>query len=69
MSGASEEWPPFLQSIKKFNEQIAPDAQTLHLQYKWRLVDGERHAGTKPESYTRGVRWVFSPLAFAPNPN
>jgi hypothetical protein len=30
------------------------------------LVDGERHSGTKAESYNRGVRFAFAPLAPQP---
>lgn len=66
VSGASEEWPQFLKAIQVFNEQI----QSRHytgLRYKWRLVEGERHAGTKAESYNRGVRFAFAPLAPKPS--
>jgi hypothetical protein len=31
--------------------------------YSFRLIEGERHAGTKAESYNRGVRFAFAPLA------
>jgi predicted alpha/beta superfamily hydrolase len=66
MSGAGEENAAFLATVRRFDERL----QSRHypgLRYKWRLVDGERHAGTKPESYNRGVRFVFAPLAPAPN--
>ena len=66
MSGAGEEHPGYLAQIRRFDERL----QSRHypgLRYKWRLVDGERHAGTKPESYNRGVRFVFAPLAASPN--
>jgi uncharacterized protein len=66
MSGASEEWPAFLAAIKRF-DQVLQGRHYDGLQYKWRLVDGERHAGTKPESYNRGVRFVFAPRAPAPD--
>jgi len=33
------------------------------LAYKFRIIDGERHAGMQIESYVRGLRWVFEPLA------
>jgi hypothetical protein len=29
----------------------------------FRLVESERHAGTKAESYVRGMRFTFAPLA------
>jgi uncharacterized protein len=66
MSGAGEENASFLAAVRRFDERL----QSRHypgLHYKWRLVDGERHAGTKPESYNRGVRFVFAPFAPAPN--
>jgi uncharacterized protein len=66
MSGAGEESPGYLAQVRRFDERL----QSRHypgLRYKWRLVDGERHAGTKPESYNRGVRFVFAPLAASPN--
>jgi predicted alpha/beta superfamily hydrolase len=66
MSGASEEWPAFLAAIRRFDEQLRGRSYA-GLAYRWRLVDGERHAGTKPESYNRGIRFVFAPLAPSPN--
>ena len=27
------------------------------------MIDGEGHAGTKPESFNRGVRFAFAPRA------
>ena len=29
------------------------------LAFETRIIDGERHAGTKAESYARGMRYVF----------
>jgi hypothetical protein len=55
MSGAGEESPGYLAQVRWFDERL----QSRHypgLRYKWRLVDGERHSGTKPESYNRAVR-------------
>jgi uncharacterized protein len=66
MSGAGEENAAFLAAIRRFDERL----QSRHypgLHYKFRLVDGERHAGTKPESYNRGVRFIFAPFAASPN--
>jgi predicted alpha/beta superfamily hydrolase len=66
VSGASEEWPSFLAAIRRFDAQV----QSRHyggLAYRWRLIDGERHAGTKPESYNRGLRFVLAPLAPSAN--
>jgi uncharacterized protein len=64
LSGASEEG--LLPSILRFKEQLE-SRHYAGLQVKWRLVDGERHAGTKPESYNRGIRFVFAPRAPSPN--
>jgi predicted alpha/beta superfamily hydrolase len=66
MSGAGEERPTFLAAIRRFDEQLRGRNYT-GLSYRWRLVDGERHAGTKPESFNRGIRFVFAPLAPSPN--
>lgn len=61
MTGASEEWPEFLDAIKRFDAQLEKRGyQGLTLE--WRLIDGERHAGTKAESYNRGIRYAFAPL-------
>jgi uncharacterized protein len=61
LTGASDEWPFLISSILSFNAQIRArhyDGFT----YAWRLVDGERHSGTKAEGYNRGVRFAFAPL-------
>lgn len=66
LSTAGEEWPDFSQGIRRFHDTL----ESRHykgLALKWRVVDGERHAGTKAESYSRGLRWVFEGLA--PDPN
>ncbi|MBN2371542.1 MAG: alpha/beta hydrolase [Vicinamibacteria bacterium] len=62
ITGAENEWPSFLDGIKRFNERIV-SRKHEGLVHKFRLIDGERHAGTKSESYVRGMRFVFSPLA------
>jgi predicted alpha/beta superfamily hydrolase len=64
LSGAGEE--SLLPAILRFKEQFE-SRRYGGLHYEWRLVDGERHAGTKPESYNRGLRFVFAPLAPSPN--
>lgn len=61
MTGASAEWPHFLEPIQRFNARLRTRAYPT-LEYEWRLIDGERHAGTKAESYNRGVRHAFAPL-------
>jgi predicted alpha/beta superfamily hydrolase len=62
MTGAGDESPAFLASIKRFNERLG-QRRYDGLVYQWRLIDGEGHSGTKAESYNRGVRFAFAPLA------
>ena len=62
MTGAEKEWPDLLEAIKRFDVQLSKRANP-GLAYQFRLIDGERHAGTKAESYNRGVRFAFAPLA------
>jgi len=66
LSTAGEEWPDFSQAIRIFHDTLET-RQYKGLALKWRIVDGERHAGTKAESYSRGLRWIFQDLA--PDPN
>jgi predicted alpha/beta superfamily hydrolase len=62
MTGAENEWPSFLDGIERFRQRlVSRDYEGFVFEY--RLVDGERHAGTKPESYNRGMRFAFAPLA------
>lgn len=57
LSGAAEEWPELLASIVRFEARLR--GRHPGLDYQWRLIDGERHSGTKAEGFTRGLRWVF----------
>ncbi|HEX3902276.1 MAG TPA: alpha/beta hydrolase-fold protein [Polyangia bacterium] len=66
MTGGGAENAAFLAAIRRFDERLQ-SRHYLGLQYKFRLIDGERHAGDKPETYNRGVRFVFAPLAASPN--
>jgi uncharacterized protein len=61
MTGAAEEWPEFLRGIQRFHEQLNNRSYD-GFQYEWRLIEGERHAGTKAESYNRGIRFALAPL-------
>lgn len=65
MTGAEREEPAFLAAIKRFNARLAKRAYP-QLAYQFRLIDGERHTGTKPESYNRGLRFAFAPRAPRP---
>jgi hypothetical protein len=44
------------------NERFTP-ARYPKLAYEFRVIDGERHAGNQLESYNRGLRFVFAPIA------
>lgn len=62
VTGAEYEWPGFLAGIRRY-QALLPTLQHPGLTFQTRIIDGERHAGTKAESYTRGMRFVFEPLA------
>jgi uncharacterized protein len=62
VTGAANEWPGFLAGIKRY-QGLLPELKHPGLVFENRTIDGERHAGTKAESYTRGMRFVFEPLA------
>ncbi|MBW8846976.1 MAG: alpha/beta hydrolase [Burkholderiales bacterium] len=62
VTGAEYEWPAFLAGIKRY-QALLPELKHPGLVWQSRIIDGERHAGTKAESYARGMRFVFEPLA------
>ena len=62
VTGAEAEWPAFLAGIQRY-QALLPQLKHPELVFQNRTIDGERHAGTKAESYTRGMRFVFAPLA------
>ena len=62
VTGAEFEWPGFLAGIQRY-QALLPELKLPGLVFERRTIDGERHAGTKAESYTRGMRFVFAPLA------
>ena len=62
MTGAEWEWPAYLAAIKRY-QALLPELNHPGLVFENRIIDGERHGGTKPESYARGMRFVFEPLA------
>lgn len=67
MTAATDEWPELYTAVKKFNRQLVT-RQYAGFTYQFWLVEGERHGGTKPESYNRGVRFVFAPLVSRETP-
>ena len=60
MTATSEEPPWYVDPIKELDRLLRQRAYP-GLAYEFRIIDGERHAGTKPESYNRGVRFAFAP--------
>jgi predicted alpha/beta superfamily hydrolase len=64
ISVGDSEWPEFNQAARDFIQQFQSSAyQGVDLQT--RVVEGEAHAGVKPESYNRAVRFAFQPWADA----
>jgi uncharacterized protein len=62
MTVGGNEVPGFADPIKRMNERFAM-RKYPKLAYEFRVIDGERHAGMQVESYNRGLRFVFAPLA------
>lgn len=62
VTGAEYEWEGFLAGIRRYQQRLTGRKYPGFV-YESRIIDGERHAGTKAESYTRGMRFVFAPLA------
>lgn len=65
MTGGEREDPDFLANMVRFHERL----MSRHydgLACGWRILDGERHTGTKAETYSRGLRFAFVPLAPKP---
>jgi predicted alpha/beta superfamily hydrolase len=67
MTAAEKEAPFVVDLIKKFDARLRERAYP-GLAYEFRVIEGEAHSGTKPESFNRGVRFAFAPLAPAPAP-
>jgi predicted alpha/beta superfamily hydrolase len=66
VSAASDEDPAKLPAMRDFIKQFeASRYQDLAL--RTRLIEGERHAAMKVESYNRGLRWVLAPIAPKPS--
>jgi predicted alpha/beta superfamily hydrolase len=60
LTAAEKEDPAFVDAIKRFEERLHQRAYP-GLVHELRVVEGERHSGTKPESFNRGVRFAFAP--------
>lgn len=62
MSVGTCEWAPFVDQIRRFEEQL----QSRHYEgfaHQFRLIEGERHGATNAEATNRGLRFIFEPLA------
>jgi predicted alpha/beta superfamily hydrolase len=62
MTVGGNEATSFVAPILRMNQRFAP-GRYPKLAYEFRVIDGERHAGNQLESYNRGLRFVFAPLA------
>jgi len=62
MTMGGNEATSFVAPILRMNQRFAMRKHPK-LAYDFRIIDGERHAGNQTESYNRGLRFVFAPLA------
>jgi uncharacterized protein len=66
MTAAEKDPPMILDPAKRFDARMQASAYP-GVAYQFRVIDGEGHAGTKAESYNRGLRFAFSPRAPEPS--
>jgi hypothetical protein len=52
----------FIAGILRYNARVQ-SRKYADLAYSFRIIDGERHSGMQLEAYTRGIRFVFEPVA------
>jgi predicted alpha/beta superfamily hydrolase len=62
MTVGGNEATGYVAPILRMNQRFAP-GKYPKLAYEFRIIDGERHAGNQTESYNRGLRFVFAPVA------
>ncbi|MBX2814006.1 MAG: prolyl oligopeptidase family serine peptidase [Myxococcales bacterium] len=62
MSVGDSEWPHFTQANREFFSQFEK-SEYGGQEFKIRIIEGERHAGNKPEAYNRGLRFMFQAYA------
>lgn len=62
VTAGGNESPGFVGGILRYNQRVA-SRKHPDLVYRFRIIEDERHSGMQLESYTRGVRFVFEPLA------
>ncbi len=62
VSTGGNEAPGFMGGALRYNARVS-SRKYEGLAYQFRIIEGERHAGMQIESYVRGLRFVFAPLA------
>jgi predicted alpha/beta superfamily hydrolase len=62
VSTGGNEAPGFLGGALRYNVRVS-SRRHPDLAYQFRIIEDERHAGMQIESYVRGLRFVFAPLA------
>jgi predicted alpha/beta superfamily hydrolase len=62
MTVGSNESPAYFNGVIRFNQRMAA-WRHAGFDYQFRIIEGERHGGVPFESYTRGLRFAFVPLA------
>lgn len=62
MACGGSEFPSFVASIQRFSQQLAR-RQYAGFAREFRVIEGERHSSAMPEALSRGLRFVFEPLA------
>jgi len=65
MTAGGAEWPEFVASIRRFDAQLRGQSQPK-LRYAFHVVEGEAHAGSKPEAFNRGLRFALRPYMDRP---
>ncbi|MBN2574298.1 MAG: alpha/beta hydrolase [Deltaproteobacteria bacterium] len=66
VTAAEDEVPMILEGAQRFDARLRT-RDLSGLRYGFRLIEGERHAGTKAEGYNRGLRFAFAPRAADPS--
>lgn len=62
LSVGDQEWPDFEKNARDFFTQFKA-SQYEGIALRVAFIEGERHAGNKPEAYNRALRFVFEPWA------
>ena len=62
MTAGEKESPDLIANAVRLSERLASRHYDGFVS-SWRLLDGEGHTGTKAETYSRGLRFAFAPIA------